>query len=97
MFEGLSKIPGLKINLPEAAFYFYIDVTAFFNTTDGTTVVKNSEDMAMYLLRKVYVATVAGDAFGDSNCIRISYATSEENLDQAVSRMAQALSELKPL
>ncbi len=97
VFEGLSKIPGLKINLPEAAFYFYIDVTAFFNTTDGETVVKSSEDMAMYLLRKVYVATVAGDAFGDSNCIRISYATSEENLDQAVSRMAQALSELKPI
>jgi aspartate aminotransferase len=97
VYEGLSKIPGLRINLPEAAFYFYIDVTAFFNTTDGETVVKSSEDMAMYLLRKVYVATVAGDAFGDSNCIRISYATSEENLDQAVSRMAQALSELKPL
>jgi ATP-dependent protease ClpP protease subunit len=97
VYEGLSKIPGLKINLPEAAFYFYIDVTAYFNNTDGETVVKSSEDMAMYLLRKVYVATVAGDAFGDSNCIRISYATSEENLDQAVSRMAQALSELKPL
>jgi aspartate aminotransferase len=97
VYEGLSKIPGLKINLPEAAFYFYIDVTAFFNTTDGETVVKSSEDMAMYLLRKVYVATVAGDAFGDSNCIRISYATSEENLDQAVSRITQALSELKPL
>ena len=97
VYEGLKTIPGLKVNLPEAAFYFYIDVTAFFHTTDGETQVKSSDDLAMYLLKKVYLATVGGEAFGDANCIRISYATSEEILDDAIKRLREGLSYLKPI
>jgi aspartate aminotransferase len=97
VYDGLKTIPGLKVNLPEAAFYFYMDVTAFFNTTDGETVVKTSDDLAMYLLKKVFLATVGGEAFGDANCIRISYATSEEVLDEAVKRLREGLSYLKPI
>ncbi|MFM9422790.1 MAG: hypothetical protein RIR06_1251 [Bacteroidota bacterium] len=97
VYAGLITIPGLKVNLPEAAFYFYMDVTAFFNTTDGETVVRTSDDLAMYLLKKVYLATVGGEAFGDANCIRISYATSEEMLDEAVKRLREGLSHLKPV
>jgi aspartate aminotransferase len=97
VYAGLINIPGLKVNLPEAAFYFYMDVTAFFNTTDGETVVRTSDDLAMYLLKKVYLATVGGEAFGDANCIRISYATSEEMLDEAVKRLREGLSHLKPV
>jgi aspartate aminotransferase len=97
VYAGLQTIPGIKINLPEAAFYFYIDVTSYFNTTDGEFVVNNSDDLAMYLLNKVYVATVGGEAFGDAGCIRISYATSEVLLDEAIKRMREALAQLKPI
>ena len=97
VYAGLQTIPGIKINLPEAAFYFYIDVTSYFNTTDGEFVVNNSDDLAMYLLNKVYVATVGGEAFGDARCIRISYATSEVLLDEAIKRMREALAQLKPI
>jgi aspartate aminotransferase len=97
VYEGLKTIPGLKVNLPEAAFYFYIDVKAFFHTTDGETQVKSSDDLAMYLLKKVHLATVGGEAFGDANCIRISYATSEEILDDAIKRLREGLSYLKPI
>jgi aspartate aminotransferase len=97
VYTNLKEIPGLKVNLPEAAFYFYMDVTAFFNTTDGQTEIRNSDDLAMYLLKKVHVATVGGEAFGDGNCIRISYATSEEILDEAIKRIKEGLSYLKPI
>jgi len=97
VYAGLQTIPGIKINLPEAAFYFYIDVTSYFNTTDGESVIRNSDELAMYLLNKVYVATVGGEAFGDARCIRISYATSEVLLDEAIKRMKEAFAQLKPV
>lgn len=94
VIEALRKIPGVKTNVPEGAFYIFPDIREYFGKTDGTTTIKNAANLSMYLLNKVYVAVVPGDAFGDPNCIRFSYATSMNNLKEALRRIAQALSEL---
>ena len=91
----LKEIHGLKVSVPEGAFYVMPDVSNFFGRTDGKTTVKNSDDMSLYLLDKAQVAVVAGDAFGAPECIRISYATSDDLLVEAVKRIKHALSELK--
>ena len=87
----LGKINGFKCNKPEGAFYVFTDVSHYFGKTiDGTTI-NNASDMSMFLLEKALVATVTGDAFGDPNCIRISYAASQEQLIEAVSRIKNFL------
>jgi aspartate aminotransferase len=95
MLEMLGQIPGLKLNHPDGAFYIFPDISSYFGKSDGTITVNNSNDLCMYLLNKVFVATVPGDAFGDPNCMRFSYATSKENLTEAVKRIKSALQELK--
>lgn len=95
VYELLKKIAGVKTNLPTGAFYFFPDISSFFGRTDGQSIIKNSNDMSMYLLSDAKVSTVSGDAFGDDNCIRFSYATSEEKLRMAMSRIEQSLSKLK--
>lgn len=95
VFELLNLIPRLKVNLPEGAFYFFPDVSFYFGKTDGKYIIKNATDLSAYLLEKEFVAVVTGEAFGDENCIRISYAASEEKLREALRRIAKALSELK--
>lgn len=87
----LSDIPGFKVNNPEGAFYFFPDVSAYFGKTLRGTLVKDANDFAMYLLSEANVATVTGDAFGNPNCIRLSYATSEEQLKVAIQRIKEAL------
>ena len=83
----LDQINGFTCNKPEGAFYVFPDVSHYFGkTVDGTTI-NNASDMSMFLLEKALVATVTGDAFGDPNCIRISYAASKEKLIEAVSRI----------
>ena len=90
---GLTKnIPGLKLNIPEGAFYVFPDVSSFFGKTLRGKLINNADDFSMYLLSEANVATVTGDAFGNSNCIRISYATSEELLTEAFNRIKEALS-----
>ena len=87
----LGEINGFKCNKPEGAFYVFPDVSHYFGKTiDGTTI-NNASDMSMFLLEKALVATVTGDAFGDPNCIRISYAASQEQLIEAVSRIKNFL------
>ena len=87
----LGKISGFKCNKPEGAFYVFPDVSHYFGKTiDGTTI-NNASDMSIFLLEKALVATVTGDAFGDPNCIRISYAASQEQLIEAVSRIKNFL------
>ena len=87
----LGKISGFKCNKPEGAFYVFPDVSHYFGKTiDGTTI-NNASDMSMFLLEKALVATVTGDAFGDPNCIRISYAASKEKLIEAVSRIKNTI------
>ena len=89
------EIPGLEVNVPEGAFYVFPKCSSFFGKTDGETTVNTSTDFAMYLLEKAHVATVGGDAFGDPECFRMSYATSEGNLAEAMKRIKQALAALK--
>lgn len=91
----LKEIPGFKVNVPEGAFYAFPDVSYYFGKSDGETTIKNSDDLALWLLEKSYVATVAGSGFGAPNCIRISTAASEESLREAVGRINAAVSTLK--
>lgn len=87
----LKEIPGIKINVPEGAFYVFPDVSSYFGKTLRGTLIKNADDFSMYLLSEANVATVTGDAFGNPNCIRISYATSEEILTEAIRRIKESL------
>ena len=93
--ELAKDIPGLEVNVPEGAFYLFPKCSSFFGKSDGTTVVKNSTDLALYLLEKGHVATVGGDAFGDPECFRMSYATSDDNIREAMRRIKESLAELK--
>jgi aspartate aminotransferase len=95
VYQLLKEIPGLKVNLPEGAFYFFPDVSYYFGKSDGEQTIKNATDLSLYLLKKELVAVVTGEAFGDENCIRISYAAAEEVLREAISRIAKGLSQLK--
>ncbi|PQB03716.1 pyridoxal phosphate-dependent aminotransferase [Aureitalea marina] len=88
----LADIPGFKCNEPEGAFYVFPDVSHYFGKTINGTTIFDSSDFAMYLLEEAGVATVTGAAFGDPNCIRISYAASEEDIKEAMSRIKNALS-----
>ena len=87
----IQEIPGLKINVPEGAFYVFPDVSSFFGKTLNGTKIENATDFSMYLLSEANVATVTGDAFGNPDCIRFSYATSEELLVEALRRIKEAL------
>jgi aspartate aminotransferase len=87
----LKEIPGVKINVPEGAFYVFPDVSSFFGKTLKGTLINNAMDLSMYLLAEANVATVTGDAFGNPNCIRFSYATSEAILKEALKRIKAAL------
>lgn len=82
--ELAKAIPGLEVNVPEGAFYLFPKCSSFFGKSDGVTTIGNSTDLAMYLLEKGHVATVGGDAFGDPECFRMSYATSDENIREAM-------------
>ena len=89
------EIPGLEVNVPEGAFYLFPKCSSFFGKTDGVRTISNSTDFALYLLEVGHVATVAGDAFGDPECFRMSYATSDYNIREAMSRIKEALARLK--
>ena len=89
-----KDIPGLEVNVPEGAFYLFPKCSSFYGKTDGETTIANSTDFAMYLLEKGHVATVGGDAFGDPECFRMSYATSDENIIEAMKRIKDVTSKL---
>ena len=91
ILELLNGIDGFRCNEPEGAFYVFPDITAYFGKTLNGTTIHNASDLAMYLLENANVATVTGDAFGNGNCIRISYAASEKELREAVTRIKAAL------
>lgn len=88
------EIPGLEVNDPHGAFYLFPKCSAYFGKTDGTVTIENSTDFAMYLLETGHVATVGGDAFGSPECFRMSYATSDENIVEAMRRIKEALARL---
>lgn len=91
----LREIPGLKANTPEGAFYIFFDISSYFGKSYNNYHIKNSNNLSMYLLEEGNVALVSGDAFGDDNCMRFSYATSEDKLIEAVKRVKEALAKLK--
>jgi aspartate aminotransferase len=91
----LKEIKGLKVNEPQGAFYLFPDVSAFFGKKYKNYTINNASDLTMYLLYEANVAVVTGEAFGDKNCIRLSYATSEDILHEAIKRIALALAQLK--
>lgn len=95
MLEMLSEIPGIRTNTPDGAFYIFPDVSHYFGKSDGEKTISNSSDFCMYILNDAHVALVAGEAFGSPNCVRISYAASEENLIEAVKRMKKSLAKLQ--
>jgi aspartate aminotransferase len=87
----LNEVPGFKLNQPQGAFYVFPDVSHYFGKTIGGKQIENASDFALFLLENAHVATVTGEAFGNENCIRISYAASDENIRTAVARIAAAL------
>ena len=89
-----SEIPGLEVNKPEGAFYLFPKCSSFYGKRCGERMINNSNDLAMYLLEEGHVATVGGDAFGDPDCFRMSYATSDENICEAMRRIKEALAKL---
>ena len=91
----LRKMPGVKSNDPHGAFYAFPDISSFFGKTDGEMIINNDSDMSMYLLNSAHVSTVCGSAFGDTHCIRLSFATSMDNLTEAMLRMKNAFANLK--
>ncbi len=94
VLEKLKEIEGLKYNTPEGAFYFFPDCSSYFGKSVGDKKIESSNDFCLYLLEEGHVATVPGDAFGEPNCFRISFATSDEKLVEAINRMKVALSKL---
>ena len=96
--ELASQIPGLEVNRPDGAFYLFPKCSSFYGkhykSGDDVVTINNSNDLALYLLTEAHVATVGGDAFGDPECFRMSYATSDENIRKALQRIAQALAKL---
>lgn len=92
--EGLKAIPGFKVNTPDGAFYAFPDVSAYFGKSFGDRLIKDADDLSMYLLETAYVATVSGTGFGAPNCIRISTAASDEALTEAIERIKTAVSKL---
>jgi aspartate aminotransferase len=91
MINLLSGIPGFKLNQPQGAFYVFPDISYYFGREIGGNKIENASDFALFLLEEAHVATVTGEAFGNDNCIRISYAASEQNIRIAVSRIEKAL------
>ena len=92
--EGLKAIPGFKVNQPTGAFYIFPDISALFGKKYGKYTIKSGDDMAEFLLDEAHVALVGGNSFGDSNSIRISYATSEEKLTESIRRIKEAVAKL---
>ena len=91
----LKEVKGIKVRIPQGAFYVMPDISSYFGKTDGETKITNSDGLALYLLDKAQVATVGGDAFGAPECLRISYATSDDLLIEAVKRIKGALGKLR--
>lgn len=95
VLDALRSMDGVEVNEPEGAFYFFPDISSFFGKSYEGKKINNSNDLAMYLLEEALVAIVSGDAFGDDNCMRISYATDEATLTKAMDRIKTALQKLK--
>lgn len=95
VLELMRSIPGIVCPTPSGAFYVFPDMRYFFGKTDGETLIQNASDLSMYLLHKAHVSSVMGDAFGEPNCVRFSFANSQENIKEGWRRISAALSALQ--
>jgi aspartate aminotransferase len=95
VMELVKDIPGFKCFAPEGAFYIFPDVSSYYGKSDGTTTIQNAADFSMYLLNTAHVSSVMGDAFGEPNCVRFSFANSMQNIEKAWARIKDALAKLK--
>ncbi|MEO9802452.1 MAG: pyridoxal phosphate-dependent aminotransferase [Reichenbachiella sp.] len=94
VYDLLNDIPGVKTNMPQGAFYFFPDVSSYFGKSNGTKMINNASDLCLYLLENAHVSLVTGEAFGDDDCLRLSYAASEDNLKEALRRIKETLAKL---
>ena len=94
VYQLLKEIPGIKINMPEGAFYFFFDVSSFFGKSYNGKTINTATDLSLFLLDEGLVALVTGEAFGDKNCLRLSYATSEDILREALKRIKETFAKL---
>ncbi len=94
MLELLSSLPGIKCSEPDGAFYVFPVVKEYFGKKNGSEVMRNTDDLCMYLLNSAYVSTVSGSAFGEPTCIRLSFANSMENIEKGLARIKEALAKL---
>ena len=95
VLELVKEIPGVKCFEPEGAFYIFPDVSSYYGKSDGTTTIQNSADFCMYLLNTAHVSSVMGDAFGEPDCVRFSFANSMQNIEKGWARIKDALTKLK--
>jgi aspartate aminotransferase len=95
VYKLLKEIPGIKSNYPQGAFYFFPDVSHYYGKSDGSKKIQNGDDFCLYMLEQARVSLVPGGAFGEENCVRLSYAASEKDLREAMKRMKEALAKLK--
>ena len=95
VFDLLNEIPGLRTVMPSGAFYFFPQVSSYFGKSTGKWTINNASDLCMYLLEDVNVSLVTGEAFGEPDCVRLSYAASREDLKEAIRRIADALTKLQ--
>lgn len=95
VIELLDAIPGLRLSEPDGAFYVFPDVSSYFGKSDGQETISNADDLCMYLLNKAHVSTVTGRAFGEPNCIRLSFANSMKNIEGGLERITEAMKKLK--
>lgn len=95
VIELLSAIPGLKLSEPDGAFYVFPDVSSYFGKKDGDVLIANADDLCMHLLNKAHVSTVTGRAFGEPNCIRLSFANSMAKIEGGLQRITDAMKKLK--
>ncbi|HAA15791.1 MAG TPA: aspartate aminotransferase [Cytophagales bacterium] len=96
VLDLLNEIPGVKTYMPNGAFYIFPDVSAYFGTQFGDTEIKDAGDLCMYILNEAHVSLVTGQAFGAPNCVRISYAASDDDLKEAMARIKRVLAQLEP-
>ena len=94
VYDLIKEIPGFKVNYPKSAFYFFPDISFYIGKTICNKEIKNADDFAMLLLEEAHVGSVGGVSFGNPNCIRFSYATSEENLIKAMRRIKDFLTSI---
>ena len=93
--ELINEIPFLECSQPDGAFYIFPMVNYYFGKSDGINVINNADDLAMYLLHSAHVSIVTGKAFGEPNCIRISFANSMDNIEKGFIKIKNALAKLK--